>query len=168
MKYIFYFLLQQDLDEIERKFHDLKVAYRQAKDRVAQLEKAVGKENLSSNVPRSALETENQSLIRRIKELEELNSRIQTDDMKNEAMIKLKEDVDNVQKKYEMAKRLCNIRNDDIAKLKQEIENFKIKINELQTEADSKLAKLQKKYNTAKEIAEMRRHKIAELGGEPL
>lgn len=150
-----------------KKFHELKITYQQAKSRLQQLEKGIGKENQPSNVLRTNLESENQMLQKRIQELEDLNSHIQTDDMKNEAMNRLKEDNETVQKKYEMAKRLCTLRNDDITKLKSEVDKLKLKYMELQKESDSKLERMQKKYNMAKEIAEFRRLKIAELGGEP-
>lgn len=131
----------------------------------------MGKENLPSNIQRSAsqdFEMENQKLIKRISELEETNSRLQTDDMKNEAVTKLKEENENVHKKYEMAKRLCTLRNDDNMKLKLELDNLKIKFTETETALEKKIAIFQQKYATAKEICEIRRNRIAELEGVPL
>lgn len=131
----------------------------------------MGKENLPSNIQRSAsqdFEMENQKLIKRISELEETNSRLQTDDMKNEAVTKLKEENENVHKKYEMAKRLCTLRNDDNMKLKLELDNLKIKFTETEAALEKKIAIFQQKYATAKEICEIRRNRIAELEGVPL
>lgn len=128
----------------------------------------MGKENLPSNIQRSApteLDAEIQKLMKRIIELEEINSRIQTDDMKNEAVSKLKEENETVQKKYEMAKRLCTLRNDDNMKLKLELDNLKIKFRETEAALEHKIAVFQQKYATAKEICEIRRIKIAELEG---
>jgi hypothetical protein len=65
-------------------------------------------------------------------------------------------------KKYDMAKRLCNLRNDDISKLNQQVAEMTEQIAVLTKNCDT----LSSKYTRVKEICEYRLEKLNILRSE--
>ena len=112
----------------------------------------VDKENTANNTVKAseykALESENLFLKKKLQEIEGKVNEHQTDDTKS-AVEKLNQDLEFLQKKYDMARRLCNLRNDDIAKFKEELASQK-----------EFMARLQDKYERTKTICDIRLEKI--------
>lgn len=178
-----YFLLtfyssQIDYEQLEKKLNDTKRMLRQRQDKINDLEGAIGKENFSSNITKTpeirAIETENQMLKKKLQDIDEKQSQQQTDDVKalvNADFEKLKEDFEKLQKKYDMTRRLCNLRNDDIAGLKAEVIHLKNQIMQLASHLEAKeveYKQLRERYDTVKQVCQMRLDKLnllrAQLG----
>lgn len=68
-------------------------------------------------------------------------------------------DYSQLVKKYDMAKRLCNLRNDDLSTLNKK----NSELNEQLSEATTFGETMKVKYSRAKEICEMRMEKLNEL-----
>lgn len=137
-------------------------------DRIFELERGIGKEkeNVSMNITKApelkAIEQENSILKKKLQEFEE-KANLQTDDVK--ASVK-QEELDSLKKKYDMARRLCNLRNDDNSKLQKEITRLSEELSESKTWCDSKAAenkKIMEKYGVMKDICERRFEKIRNL-----
>lgn len=109
------------------------------------------KEQREHSQSKSSLEvsaTENQQLKKQLQEIEE---KMQTDDMKVsvKAESEAKEDFERLQKKYDKTRRLCNLRNDEISVLKTKI-------------ADE-VERLSNKYLKTRDLCQMRTDKLNEL-----
>lgn len=81
---------------------------------------------------------------------------------------------DLLKKKYDTTRRLCNLRNDDISKLKEMIQRMEQHIGRLEADrvtAKDNQEKLCSKYAQAKELCNIRLEKIyalrARLGEDP-
>lgn len=101
-----------------------------------------------------------------MQELEERRNQAQNDDNKVELVDVLKGDMEKLQKKYDMTRRLCNLRNDDITTLRQEVHQLKEQISHMQLVSqmkESDFAKLSQKYQTVKSLCEMRKEKLNSL-----
>lgn len=137
----------------------MKRVCRQRQDRINELENAMGKENVAVNsvITKSAIETENQTLKKKLQELEEL----QTDDVKAtvKAESELKEEFDRLQKKYDMTRRLCNLRNDDITSLKTQVNQLKEEVTKVQADNE----RLMRKYSQVRDLCQMRTDKLNDL-----
>lgn len=149
----------------------MKRVHRQLQDRLKELEND-SKENVhkNTNIRDNAVDTENQLLKKKLQELEEKQS--QTDDAKDSENIKAEHDL--LKKKYDTTRRLCNLRNDDISKLKAIILSMEEHIGRLEAErtiAIDNQAKLTSKYAQAKELCNIRLEKIyalrTRLGDDP-
>jgi uncharacterized phage infection (PIP) family protein YhgE len=122
----------------------------------------MGKENVTSNITKpSAIENENQMLKKKLQELEEM----QTDDVKAtvKADTELRDEFERLQKKYDMTRRLCNLRNDDISTLKTQVAQLKEQITQMQANFESDLDKWSKKYSKVRDLCHMRTEKLNSL-----
>ena len=144
----------------------MKRVCRQRQDLIDELQNANGKENVSTNInPKEsrAIENENSLLKKKLQELEQAHSQqTQTDDVK----ASIRTDLENLQKKYDMTRRLCNLRNDDIATLKTEMKLLKDQYEHLQACFNQKSEehnKLNIKYQKTKELCEFRLERINNL-----
>jgi uncharacterized protein YgiM (DUF1202 family) len=90
---------------------------------------------------------------------------MQTDDMKVQVKAEsdLKKDLDMLQKKYDMTRRLCNLRNEDIVGLNAEVAKLKDQIVKMQAAYQEKMAQLYNKYVTSKELVKRRTKKLSDL-----
>jgi DNA repair exonuclease SbcCD ATPase subunit len=140
----------------------LKRVCRQRQDRINELEGAMGKENVTSNITKpSAIENENQMLKKKLQELEDM----QTDDVKAtvKADTELREEFERLQKKYDMTRRLCNLRNDDISTLKTQVAQLNEQIVQMQANFQLELEKWSKKYTKVRDLCQMRTDKLNNL-----
>lgn len=117
----------------------------------------VNKTNLDRTSEIRAMENDNKALKAKLQELAEKASSARTD----EATTSRNPDSElaeftKLQKKYDMTRRLCNLRNDDISKLRQQVsqleENFQLQHQEHQ--------KLLEKYSAVKQVCKMRLDKL--------
>lgn len=168
-----FFLLQAEYDNLYAKFSEMKCAYRQQFQKINEGGGEIGKENLSSNIvgKAHAMETENLMLKKKLEELEEKQNSEKTEEgnflVQTTEMSKLKEEFQVLQKKYDLTRRLCNLRNDDIVKLKAEVNSQNEQFHIMQ----SNFMKLQDKYSMAKDVCNMRLEKLNVLRsrlGEPI
>lgn len=124
----------------------------------------------------SAIENENVLLKKKLQELEERRSQPQTDDSKeaNKDAEAFKEEIEKLQRKYDMTRRLCNLRNDDISGLRFEIAQLKEQVAQLQAAYHVKevdFNKLSQKYQTVRQLCNYRLDKLNQLRvrlGEPV
>lgn len=131
----------------------MKTLCRQLQERLKEIE-TVDKENVGKNSMKSSeqsrvTENENFLLKKKLQEIEEKSNNNQTEDVIKTEIEKLKADFKMLQGKYDMTRRLCNLRNDDIFKLKDELAS-----------KDTALSKLTEKYSTVKQVCEMRLDKL--------
>lgn len=148
---------------LEKKLNDMKRVHRQLQDKLKELENE-SKENVhkSTNIHKSAVENENQLLKKKLQELEEKQS--QTDDAKDFENIKVEHEL--LKKKYDTTRRLCNLRNDDISKLKEHVQAMEEHITRIETEKKTTMENLEKmfsKYSQVKELCAIRLEKIFDL-----
>lgn len=154
--------------------NETKRLLRQRQDKINELEGAIGKENFSANITKTpeirAIETENQLLKKKLQESEEKQkNQEQTDDVKalvNADYDKMKEDFELLQKKYNITRQLCNLRNDDIATLKTEVARLKEQILKLANHMETKdgdYAKLRERYVSIKRVCQIRLDKLNDL-----
>jgi ABC-type enterochelin transport system ATPase subunit len=118
---------------------------------------------MSVNIASRSNEIEIQLLRKKVVELEELTSRLQTDDTKNSALVEVKKELEAIVKKYDMVKRLCNLRNEDNNQLKLKVDDMTKFINESQLKHEKECEALRQKYIMARELGDFRRKKIDEL-----
>lgn len=148
-----------DFEQLQKKLNEMKYICNRRQEKILELE-TKGKENVAANFSTATrvIENENAALKKKIQEFEQM----QTDDVK--ASIKsdfeqLKLEFDDLKSKYEVSRRLCNLRNVELKKLVDEIGELK-----------EALEKLQKKYDKAKLVMQHRQDKINTLRveqGEP-
>lgn len=122
---------------------------------------------MSSNVTKSAIESENQALKKKLQEIEEMRMKDgrETDDVKAsvKAEAELKEDFEKLQKKYDMTRRLCNLRNDDIASLKTQVAQLKEQITQMQSSFQEESEIMTRKYIKVRDLCQMRTNKLNDL-----
>lgn len=117
--------------------------------------------NLVRTTEMRAMESEINGLKAKLEEMEKKSSTARADEenASHNPDSQLAQDFTLLQKKYDMTRRLCNLRNDDISKLRQEIseleENF-----QLQKQA---YLKLSEKYATVKGVCGIRLDKLKAL-----
>lgn len=144
---------------------------RQHQERVVELERSASKENVSSNIviKSHAVEKENAALKKKLQELEKKQAREQTDDVKASLKIevdKLKAELVELEKKYDMTRRLCNLRNDDVTQLKKAVAQQKEQLFILESNLAVKnedFRKLREKYDGVKQICNLRLDKLNAL-----
>ena len=140
----------------------MKRAYHQRQERIIELESVSGKENMPGNIAKTAVESENLQLKKRLQEIED---KMQTDDMKVSAKAEseIKEDFERLQKKYDMTRRLCNLRNDDICGLKAEVTQLKEQIAQMQNSYQAEVERLTNKYLKTRDLCQLRTNKLNDL-----
>ena len=143
----------------------------QRQEKINELEGAFGKENVSSNIVNksSAIENENSMLKKKLQDLEEKQTQDQTDDGKvclKTEFDKMKDEFNKLDKKYEMTRRLCNLRNNDIVQLNAEITKQNELLFKLHSSLETKdfdYKKLRIKYQNAKDLCTRRLEEINKL-----
>lgn len=126
-----------------------------------ELEGAIRKENVSRNITKSAIKTENQILKKKkLQEIEEMEK----GDVKAES--ELKEEFEKLKKKYEMTRRLCELRNDDIAAFKSQIVQLKVQITQLQASFVEEYERLIRRNNEVWKLCQIRTNKLNDLRKE--
>lgn len=139
--------------ELQRKIFDLEAA--------AAANENVNTANLVRTTEMRAMQSEINELKAKLREMEEKSSTARADEenASHNSDSQLAQDFEFLQKKYDMTRRLCNLRNDDISKLKQELselgENF-----QLQNQA---YLELSKKYSSVKQVCNLRMEKLNAL-----
>jgi DNA repair exonuclease SbcCD ATPase subunit len=162
---------QVEFEQLEKKVIEMKRTIRSKQEKILELEQRAGteKENVSSNIAKGvdfrALEVENLTLKKKLQEIEEKSH---TDDAKASAKSSSEttEELKELRKKYDMTRRLCNLRNDDISKLKIEHSVATEKLRQLQTLCTAKEEEnrfISDKYSKAKQICQLRLDKLNEL-----
>ncbi|XP_070496798.1 uncharacterized protein [Chironomus tepperi] len=130
-------------DELEKVSNEKKVLDKKLNELKLQLEqekKLSEKENLSQNTRQLQNFSSTDS---------EMSDRSNTTRLDYESLIN---DHKTLQKKYETAKRLCNLRQDDLSKLRDELQNRTLVAEKMAT-----------KYEKAKQLCEIRMEKIRNL-----
>ena len=75
----------------------------------------------------------------------------------------IKEEFERLQKKYDMTRRLCNLRNDDICGLKTEVTQLKEQIAQIQGSYQAEVERLTNKYLKARDLCQLRSNKLNDL-----
>jgi len=104
-------------------------------------------------------------LRKKIQDLEQ--TQLQTDDViaSTKSQEHLKDDLEKLQKKYSMTRRLFNLRNDDIASLKSDVTALKKATTEMQWQLQGKIKDLEpmkKWYSQIKQLWIFRTNKLNE------
>ncbi|CRK88022.1 CLUMA_CG001808, isoform A [Clunio marinus] len=152
-----------DYDQIERNQKEFKRFCRQQEERINDLVSILKtKENLSKHVGKTqeftTIETENSTLRKKIEKFQEKENEIETEDDENQ-IGKLQKEFGIVKKKYDIERRLCALRLDEIEKLKADVaflsEAYKKKMVESET--------LRVKYKKLKTVFHEQNNKFIEM-----
>lgn len=129
--------------------------------KIIELEAAGANENVNrTNLDRTsemrAMENDNKALKAKLQEMTEKASTTRSDEATASCIPDLAEEFTKLQKKYDMTRRLCNLRNDDISKAKQQVSQLEENL-QLQCQENQKLLE---KYSTVKQVCKMRLDKL--------
>nr|CRK86360.1 CLUMA_CG000131, isoform A [Clunio marinus] len=146
------FVAKTEYEQIERNLDEFKRLCRQQEEKINDLESVLEtKENMSKNVEKTqeivTIKAENSILKKKIQEYEEKENQIETEDNGNE-IAKVQKELDIVRKKYDMARRICALRLDDMEKLKADVTSLSEAYEKKLIESETLAVKYQKLKTT--------------------